>query len=233
VSAAAGRYAVYWAPEPAHPLWAAGGAWLGRDPARHEAPAALPRAHIAAPARYGFHATLSAPMRLAAGVAPHELRAAVAALAAQHAAFAMPPLEVGWLNNFLALRPTSAPLPEHPLRRLADACVRELDALRARPAPAEMARRVADGALDTAQQQRLARWGYPHVFDGWRFHMTLSERFGERRAAPAERFAQEARAWFAASLALPLTAESVCIFHEAEAGAPFHLIERVPLRTAP
>jgi len=233
VSAAPGRYAVYWAPEPTHPLWAAGCAWLGRDPALRQAPAALPRAHIAAPARYGFHATLSAPMRLADGVTQHDLRAAVAALAAQHAAFDMPALEVGWLNDFLALRPTQAPPPEHPLRRLADACVRELDPLRARPAATDVARRIADGVLDAAQQERLARWGYPHVFEGWRFHMTLSERFADRAAASTERFAQAARGWFAASLALPLAAASVCIFHEAEAGAPFHLIERVPLRANP
>jgi len=230
---AQGRFAVYWAPEASHPLWAAGCAWLGRDPSAPPAPAALPRAHVAAPARYGFHATLQAPMRLAEGVSLADLRGAVTALAARQHAFAMPALEVAWLHDFLALRPVQAPAPAHPLRQLADACVRQLDALRARPAAAELARRTRDGGLDDAQQALLARWGYPHVFDHWRFHMTLSERFGERSAPDAERFAQAATRWFADSLAQPLRGASVCIFHEAAAGAPFQLIERMALRTEP
>ena len=230
MSAASERFAVYWTPAPSHPLWGAGCVWLGRDPCAPPDAAAPPRSHTAAPARYGFHATLQAPMRLADGVSPADLRAAVAALAAEHAPFDMPVLEVAWLHDFLALRPVQPPAPTHPLRRLADACVRQLDPLRARPAEADMARRIREGSLDDAQQALLARWGYPHVFDHWRFHMTLSERFADRASRQAADFAQAAREAFATSLAAqPLASASVCIFHEAHAGAPFVLIERVPL----
>jgi hypothetical protein len=52
------RYAVYYAPDPQHPLAQAGCAWLGRD-ARALAPLTLPACDLVrAPWRYGFHATL-------------------------------------------------------------------------------------------------------------------------------------------------------------------------------
>ena len=62
------RYAVYWMPEPGHPLWAAGCTWLGRDGGAGGAGGGPARRHVASPWRYGFHATLKAPLRFAPGV---------------------------------------------------------------------------------------------------------------------------------------------------------------------
>ena len=77
------RVAVYYAPEPDDPLWRAGCAWLGPRPGQQRA--ALPQPDLpdiaASPptrARYGFHATLKPPMRLAT-----ELRTAFLADAAR------------------------------------------------------------------------------------------------------------------------------------------------------
>ena len=60
------RYAVYWTPPADHPLWRAGCDWLGRDAERAQVdrPGEGPEALTRAPRRYGFHATLKAPMRL-------------------------------------------------------------------------------------------------------------------------------------------------------------------------
>jgi hypothetical protein len=226
------RYAIYWAPDAAHPLWAAGCEWLGRDPSLTTdgaGPRPL-RPDVATPARYGFHATLKAPIRLAAGRSLADLRRAAAVLAKRHRVFEMPALHIAWLQDFVALRPVVPPDATHPLRQLADACVAELDDFRAPAAAGEVARRVAQAADgDTAGLALLARWGYAHVFDGWRFHMTLSDRFADRDSDAARQLEHDARAWFSRSLAQPLHCTALCIFHEAGAGEPFRLIERLPL----
>ncbi|MEI7447890.1 MAG: DUF1045 domain-containing protein, partial [Burkholderiales bacterium] len=142
---AAPRYAAYWLPATTHPLWAAGCAWLGRDP-RDGGPGSGPaRPWASAPWRYGFHATLKAPCRLASGATESGWLDAVGAVAARHAAFELPALRVATLDDFLALRPVADPPADHPLRRLADDCVAGLDALRAPPEAAELARRLVPG----------------------------------------------------------------------------------------
>ena len=138
------------------------------DEARHPT-----RAHVSEPWRYGFHATLKAPLRLAPGCSEAGLRDAVAQLAQRTARFVMPALSVQWLDNFLALQPQAPLAATHPLHRLADACVTELDAWRAEPSPDELQRRLAT-PLSAEQRALLQRHGYPHVLGHWRFHMTLS-----------------------------------------------------------
>ncbi len=216
------RAAVYYAPALDDPLWAAGCDWLGRDaqtgrrithPGRDEL--------TAEPRRYGFHATLKPPMRLA-----HPWSALLedaVALAEGIAPFALPPLEVAAMGTFLALRETvSCP----PLHALADACVTGLDSHRVPADAADIARR-RQSRLTPEQDAMLLDWGYPHVLGTWRFHMTLS-----RTLSPAERAVMEpeAVAHFAAALARPRQVTEICLFTQAAPGAPFTLAERVRLR---
>lgn len=218
------RYALYFAPPSAHALARAGAAWLGRDaadPADHR-PAPPERGD---PWRYGFHATLKPPMRLQRGDDEAGLFNAIAALAAAIPAFEMPALEVAMLSGFLALRPREPLAREHALWRLADACVQELDDWRAPPEAAETARRQAL-SLDAEQQALLARWGYPHLLQRWRFHLTLSNR------APSAALTQAAREHFAIALAEPLRCEDLCLFVEPAPGAPLQLARRFRLGAA-
>ena len=123
------RCAVYWVPCRGHPLWRAGCEWLGRDPEMPRIPVRLAAPHelTREPRRYGFHATLKAPMRLRDGARIDTFTMALTALAATLEPFAMPTLEVRWLDNFLALRPAQDVAADHALRRLADTCVRSLE----------------------------------------------------------------------------------------------------------
>lgn len=171
---AAPRYAIYWAPSPAHALWPLGCAWLGRDARAGREPGAPARTHVAAPWRYGFHATLKAPMALRDGVLESDLLAAVHRVAARHRPFPLPTLRVGLLHDFVALRPQEEIPAGHPLRDLADACVVRLDDFRAAPSAAERARRSTAG-LGARQRDQVERFGYAHVLDDWRFHITLSD----------------------------------------------------------
>lgn len=223
------RYAVYWAPDDPHPLWQAGCAWLGRDPGAGRPLTGPARAHVHEPWRYGFHATLKAPMRLAPGCQPDDLYGAVAELARRLPAFPMPRLQVDWLDRFLALRPVQ-PLDERgPLQQLANACVTQLDSLRAPHSDAERARRT-QAPLDELGLDLLLRWGYPHVLQRWRFHMTLSDRFEDSSAGAAQTLLREARDAFALALRAPLAATSVCVFEQPAPGQVFALTRRFALQ---
>ena len=155
------RVAVYLAPPPADPLFAAGATWLGRDP-ESDAPAPQPDlpgiAEVTAePRLYGFHATLKPPMHLAEGRQWFDVVQAARALADRIAPFDLPPLAVMDLRGFLALRET-APCPA--LQALADACVAELDPFRAPASEAELARRRRAG-LSAEQDAMLVALGLP------------------------------------------------------------------------
>ena len=221
------RYALYFAPAATHPLWAAGCAWLGRDPesAADTDGNGAGGPHRADPRRYGFHATLKPPFALRDGVPLSQLLAALARFVDERVHFEMPPLAVAALGDFLALRPVDpgATAPGRPLRELADDCVRLFDALRRPPSPAETARRMA-GGLDARQRANVERWGYPHVFEHWRFHMTLSDSLRDDGLRAALR--TDATRHFAAALAAPLRCDGVALFVEDAPGADLRLLRR-------
>jgi hypothetical protein len=223
------RYAIYWTPARDHPLWGAGCAWLGRD-AERSTPAMPTREHTAEPRRYGFHATLKAPMRLADDRDEAALLAAVRAIADTSPPFAMPDLEVRMLTDFVALQARAPLAAAHPLQRLADRCVIALDGFR----DASIARDIARRSVGVSERQGalLDAYGYPFLLEQWRFHMTLSDALPRDAAGRAAQDAllREAADWFAAALVTPLEATEIAVFIEHEADAPFVLAHRIALR---
>ena len=217
------RHALYFAPPATHPLWAAGCGWLGRDPGNGKAGEVGP--HRADPRRYGFHATLKPPFALREGATRSQLLAALSHFVDERAPFDMPALEVGTLGGFVALRPVDrdATAAGRPLRQLADDCVRLFDEFRRPPSPDELARRVAAG-LDAPQRANLDRWGYPHVFDQWRFHMTLSDSLSDDASRAA--LLADATCHFAEALTRPLRCDGVALFVQDAPGTDFRLLRR-------
>jgi hypothetical protein len=219
------RHAVYYAPSPDDPLWAAGCAWLGRDPAGGAVGPAPPiegLAAITADARgYGFHATLKPPMRVRDGVGRAEVVSALRALAAGVPPFPLPPLAVTDFHGFLCLRETRESAA---LQALCDLMVAGLDHLRAPLTEAELARR-RQRPLSALEEANLRRWGYPDVFSLWFFHMTLTRRLRPEEMAVIRPVAES---WFSDALAPPRVVGSVCLFEQVDAG-PFRLTERVAL----
>ena len=218
------RLAIYWAPELDDPLHSAGSAWLGRDAEANAPVAQPPLAGIAEltadPRGYGLHATLTPPFRPATSY--QAVIADLAEVAAGLAPFDLPPLAVSDLDGFLALQET-APCPA--MARLADTLVRDLDAHRAPPDEAELARRRR-ASLSARQEALLVSWGYPYVMEEWRFHVTLT-----RRLSPEERalVLPTAEAHFAGIAGRPRRVEAVRVFTQAAPGAPFLIAERVAL----
>ena len=222
-----GRVAVYYAPRPDDPLFAAAATWLGRDPKSN---AVVPQPEIpsiaeltAEPRLYGFHATLKPPMRLAQGRQWSDVLQATQELARHAAPFELPNLAVSDVHGFLALRETQ---PSTPLQALADACVAQLDPLRALPSETELSRRRR-AELTPRQEAMLQRWGYPYVFDTWFFHMTLTRRLSE---AEKQRVQPLAEQHFAHAIAVPRRVLDVCLFIQPQPGAPFVIAERLELR---
>ena len=221
------RVALYYAPQPDDPLAHRSSQWLGRDPETN-APCPQPDipdiAAITAEARqYGFHATLKPPMRLLAGTSWQDLRQATVATAAAIAPFDLPDLAVTDLGGFLALCETR-PCPA--LQALSDACVAGLDHLRAPPEADELARRRRHG-LKPAQEANLVRWGYPHVFATWFFHLTLTRRLS---AAEALVYRPAAEAFFAGCVSRPRRVTDICLFTQSAPEAAFTIAERIALR---
>ncbi|WP_020177503.1 DUF1045 domain-containing protein [Methylopila sp. M107] len=184
----AARYAIYYAPPPESPLWTFGSAVLGYDAATAEprpplAPEGISTADwtaiTAQPRRYGFHGTLKAPFRLAEGASEDDLVRAGHVFARKLRGFELPPLEIGPVATFAALKPLGR---SEPLEAMAAKCVEAFEPFRAAPTPTEVARRL-EAPLTERQMTYLERWGYPYVFEDFRFHMTLTGSLPEDRLA--------------------------------------------------
>lgn len=225
------RYAVYFAPAPDTALAAFGRTWLGRDaetgaaveqPALPGIDATTLHAQTASPRFYGFHGTLKPPFALAPGCEAAGLETTLAAFAATQAPFELAGLRLARLENFLALVPTQ---PSPLLDRLAADCVRDFDAFRAPPLDADLAKRRANG-LTPVQEANLQRWGYPFVFEEFRFHLTLTGPIAEDSLR--DHFAAALAPLAAPFAAAPVRVDALCLFRQPDRATPFRLVRRVP-----
>jgi Protein of unknown function (DUF1045) len=198
--------------------------WLGRgvsgNPVTPGAPDGWARAAIDAMTvsarRYGFHATLKAPFRLAEGRTAEELDAAVARFAAANACAVIPKLTLARLGGFFALV-AGADAPG--LHALADGVVKRFDDFRAPMTGAELTRRD-QAALTPRQRELLETWGYPYVLDEFRFHLTVTDRVPDEQRPQVERVLSD---WFAGFFGADVPVDALAVFTEAEPGAPFEL----------
>ncbi len=222
------RYAIYHCPDADSDLYRAASDWLGYDAVTGwEIVPDLPtdiaeeewRAATDAPRTYGFHATLKPPFRLADGRYEDELRAALSVFARENAAAPLGPLDVAGIGGFLALLPV---YDNHAVTRLAGACVEAFDGFRAPPEPGEAAKRRG-GGLSPTQEKYLSRWGYPYVFEEFRFHMTLTGRLDDGSRA---RFRTALEARLSGLAAVPQTIGSLCLIVQPSCEARFEFRER-------
>jgi Protein of unknown function (DUF1045) len=136
----------------------------------------------AAPRRYGFHGTLVAPFRLAPGLGEAELVHAITGFVEVAGDIAAIAPVVRALGKFIAIVPRAR---NAALDRLAADCVTTFDRFRAPMSAADRARR--ETGLSARERANLERWGYPYVFEDFRFHMTLTGPLVDaRRAAIVE-----------------------------------------------
>lgn len=219
------RYAIYATPPAGHPLSLAAARWLGRDAFTGEDHPLPPingfsggtiEAYLADPARYGFHATLKAPFTLAEGQDEADLIATLDAFAAEAAPVVVPELVIRRLGRFFALVPNERIAA---LDDLAGRVVAGFEPFRAPLSEADIARRRVAG-LTLDEETNLIRWGYPYVFDAFRFHMSLTGRVPKD---DAEAMAGELKQRFADFDGKPFAIDRLGLFVEPERGAPFRV----------
>lgn len=226
------RFAIYFAPAAASTLWGRAAAWLGRDATTNQVdlpappdiePKALHGATKSA-RRYGFHATLKAPMILKEGTTRQGLEDALADFAGSRPAVSVGEVEIRSLDGFLAIVPRLQP---HALTDFVGLCVAHFEPFRAPMAASDRDGRVGKG-LSARQIELLDQFGYPYVMEQFRFHMTLTDRLP---APERDIMLQAAQNWFAPAMPHELMLDRLSLFEEPQAGAPFIRVADYPLST--
>ena len=200
------RYALYLAPAPGSAWARFADDWFARQ-----------EDFLAQPRRYGFHATLKAPFRLAPGATLAKLAAELERFCTARRAFALPALRAKRIADFLALVPEA---PDARLDKLAADCVVRFERYRAPLDDLDLIRRRR-APLTARQDALLERWGYPYVLDEFRCHFSLTGPLrGPLRAAPPEPPPLPGE---------PMPVDAVSLFEEPAPGADFRLVHRAPL----
>lgn len=223
------RYALYFTPRPGSDLADLGAAVLGYDCYTGAAvtqplfEGIVPdefHSGTAEPRRYGFHGTLKAPFTLGAGFSVDDLKNAVRNFAAEWPAFEVGTISPRRLGRFIALTPDA---PSADLSLFAAECVAAFDKFRIALSNEDRQRRAVQ-ILSPRQQALLERWGYPYVFDQFRFHMTLTGPLAEERV----------EAWLEALKSYTggvqmLTIDGLTLLEQTSQDARFRVVERYEL----
>jgi len=226
------RYAIYYAPPPDSDLNRFGADLLGYDVfSGHDLSfpdgmvQAVPdwRDQTQDPRKYGFHATLKAPMALAPDKTEAQLIAACESFAGTPRPVPVLKPIVDSISGFIAVIPAE---PSPLLVRLAADCTRAFDSFRA-PLTSEDRARRNPAKLTPRQCEYLDRWGYPYVMEEFRFHMTLTGRLpAERRDAVVAVL----RNRFAAIGLDTLAIDRLALFRQDDTSSRFRIIGHWPLR---
>lgn len=217
------RFAIYYLPS--QPAFAdKGAAWLGWDVQRGctmEQPDLVGLSLVTqTPRRYGFHATLKPPFRLAESADLAGLSRATADLANTLRPARCVGLQLSRMGRFLALTPQG---DSAAVKDLAAHCVAQMDRFRAPLNKEDLARRMSPGLSDH-HKALLQQWGYPHVMEAFRFHITLTSRLPK---TALDHWEAAAQAHFA-PLPQPFDLDEIALVGE-DAGGRFVQIERFPL----
>lgn len=225
------RYAFYISPDENAPLTAAAERWLGANPFTGETCDLQPAGDFSAseltaltedPRRYGFHGTLKAPFALVPGKTESQLLDDFQSFSEECTPFDIPEMTLGQLGPFFALVPA---IDCSELQALADETVRRFSPFRAPLSDADIARRKPE-TLGSVMRSNLLEWGYPYVFESFRFHMTLTGPVPQERQPGMKALLEQA---FAPFIGEPLAVTTLALFTEPERGAPFTVHSLLPL----
>ena len=175
------RYAIYYAPLENSELDVFGKCWLGWDPYKglettKSDLSSSPNLQkfsrfVFAPKQYGFHGTIKAPFRLKDGYTYNDLENKVCEISKQIHSFHLDELIIKKLGNFIALIPTN----NLKVNELSNKFVKGLDYLRDELSEDELKKRNPE-KLTPNQKKMLYKWGYPYVFNEFKFHLTLTSK---------------------------------------------------------
>ena len=227
------RYALYFTPPADHDLTRTASIWLGRSAFDAGDLPGLSlktklshpewQSLVGEPARYGFHATLKAPFSLASDKTAATLEVFFEEFCDRQDPTLVPRLELTEIGPFFALTCGGG---SEGINHLCDQVVEAFEPWRAPLSADDMARRKPD-RLSMRQRELLERWGYPYVFEEFRFHMTLTGPIEEERKPVIREILQTV---FADHIGQPLPVEHLGLFAEYERGRPFNVLRHAELR---
>ena len=173
------------------------------------------------PRRYGFHATLKAPFRPAAGCDETQLTRAFFDFARRGHSPIHIASEIRLLNSFTAIVPRERSAP---LAALADRCARrEFPTPSGAPMPAEERERRTTGLSASSRSAISIAGGYPYVFADWRFHMTLTGRLAPDQQQDMM-LAMLRRSFARMCGEEPIAIDRLGLFKQADANARFRVL---------
>jgi hypothetical protein len=226
------RYAIYWAPDAGSPLAAFARQWLRGD---SDIGARLPQGEsfglpeelaeraVRSPCRYGLHATIKAPFRLAPSVREADLGEALAAFCAMRRPVRSGPLRLHRFSRYLALVPSSQ---RADIEWLEAECVTHFDRFRAPLSDADRARRV--GSMSALEAAQFEQFGYPSVLTRFFFHITLAGPLPDDELAQVEAALAPAVSPFTRE---PFLMSGLCLFGDPGGEGLFRIVGRYPFRT--
>jgi putative phosphonate metabolism protein len=227
------RYAIYYVSAPGSDLDRFGAQRLGYDaytgedlPFPNDVIRVAPdwRDLTKDPRKYGFHATLKAPLSLAPDKTEPELLAACESFADKPRPIPVITPVVGSISGFIAVVPAER---SSELERLAAHCTSEFDSFRTRLTPEDRARRNPSD-LTPRQREYLDRWGYPYVLEEFRFHMTLTGRLAADRGEPILTMLRNS---FSATGIKTLAIDRIAVFRQENADSRFRIVKDWQLRS--
>jgi hypothetical protein len=226
------RYAIYWAPEARSALADFGKRWLGGDPetgARifERQPfgidGALVERATRSPRRYGLHATIKAPFRLAPDCSEVELGDALASFCSMRRQVRSGPLRLHRFGRYLALVPSS---PCAGIEWLEAECVTFFDRFRAPLSDADRARRGGN-SMSPLEAAHFEQFGYPHILSLFLCHVTLAGPLDDPELAEVEAALAPCLAAYTAD---EFVMKELCLFGDPGADGLFRIVRRCPLR---
>jgi len=226
------RYAIYFVPPADSALYHFGAGFLGYDCYTGES---LPHPQDVALAasewdalthearKYGFHATLKAPFRLLPPFSEADLTAELERFAAIPRTLPEIKPIVQSLAGFIAV---VADMPSMDLDRLVADAVMAFDRFRCPLSSHEREQRLGAG-LSERQTDNLDRWGYPYVFDDFRFHMTLTGRIEAGRRGAILALLQARFDAIEGAHVLPVS--QVTLLRQERRASPFRMVREAAL----
>jgi putative phosphonate metabolism protein len=226
------RYAIYFVPPANSELYRFGARVLGYDCYTGEDLGCPPDSGLdpsawaeltREPRIYGFHATLKAPFHLLPPFAETDLTTELRRFASIPRTLPAIAPTIQPLARFIAIVPRE---PSLAVDRLAADCVMAFDRFR-RPLTADERHRRLSGGLSGRQVENLDRWGYPYVFDDFRFHMTLTGPLDADRRAPMLTSLQARFEKLKGDRLLPIT--QLVLLRQETSSTPFRAVDRIEL----
>jgi putative phosphonate metabolism protein len=227
------RYAIYFVPPADSDVYRFGAGFLGYDcytgadlghPQDMGVEASTWAELTREPRKYGFHATLKAPFHLSPAFAESDIAAELRRFAAIPRALPAVLPAIRSLDRFVAVVPAA---PSVQVDRLAADCVMAFDRFRRPPTAQERQQRLGAG-LSARQIKNLDRWGYPFVFEEFRFHMTLTGSI-ERERRETIRTLLQGRFAAIDGTRQPFTITQLALLRQDAPSTPFRIILQADL----